>query len=53
LHLFVVERYVGEPVALDGQALKWVSLGSLATEDILEADRPFVVALQQRFAAAI
>jgi len=53
LHLFAVERYTGEPVALDGQALKWVALGALATEDILEADRPFIEALQQRAAAAI
>lgn len=53
LHLFAVERFTGEPASLDGQGLKWVALGALAAEDILEADRPFVAALQQRFAAAI
>src|SRR5689334_14282419 len=45
LSLWVVLSYTGEPAALDGQRLKWVHPGSLAAEDILEADRPFVEAL--------
>ena len=45
LSLWIVERYRGEPAALDGQALKWVYPESLAREDILEADRPFIEAL--------
>ena len=45
LSLWVVLSYTGEPASLDGQRLKWVSPQSLAVEDILEADRPFVEAL--------
>jgi 8-oxo-dGTP diphosphatase len=47
LSLWVVERYRGEPQALDGQRLKWVERARLEAEDILEADRPFVAALVQ------
>ena len=47
LSMWVVERYRGEPQALDGQRLKWVPRTQLAGEDILEADRPFVAALVQ------
>jgi 8-oxo-dGTP diphosphatase len=47
LSLWVVERYRGEPQALDGQCLKWVERARLEAEDILEADRPFVAALVQ------
>ena len=47
LSMWVVERYRGEPQALDGQRLKWVQRAQLAGEDILEADRPFVAALVQ------
>lgn len=47
LSLWVVERYRGEPRALDGQRLKWVPRAGLEAEDILEADRPFVAALVQ------
>ena len=53
LSLYVVERYDGVPQALDGQTLKWVAVADLDLEDILEADRPFIEALQQRAAAAI
>ena len=53
LHLFVVERFAGTPAALDGQALKWVPVAALGAEDILEADRPFIAALQRRGARAI
>ena len=47
LSLWVVGRYRGEPQPLDGQRLKWVERTKLASEDILEADRPFVAALVQ------
>lgn len=46
LAMWVVERYQGEPHALDGQRLKWVPPATLDGEDILEADRPFVALLQ-------
>ena len=47
LSMWLVERYRGDPRALDGQRLKWVQRTRLAAEDILEADRPFVAALVQ------
>jgi 8-oxo-dGTP diphosphatase len=36
----------GEPRGLDGQQLKWVHCDSLGGERLLEADRPFIAALQ-------
>jgi len=47
LSLWVVERYTGVPQSLDQQRLKWVEPARLTDEDILEADRPFVEALQR------
>ena len=47
LSLWVVERFSGDPRGLDGQRLKWVSPAQLDAEDILEADRPFIEALQR------
>ncbi|HXS21537.1 MAG TPA: 8-oxo-dGTP diphosphatase MutT [Steroidobacteraceae bacterium] len=47
LSMWVVERYRGEPRPLDRQRLKWVERPSLADEDLLEADGPFVAALVQ------
>jgi len=47
LSLWVVESYTGEPRSLDGQRLKWVSPSRLSSEDILEADLPFIEALQR------
>ena len=45
LSLWIVERFSGEPRALDGQELRWVAPQLLGHEDLLEADRPFVEAL--------
>ena len=36
----------GEPRGLDGQQLKWVDCQELGNERLLEADRPFIAALQ-------
>jgi 8-oxo-dGTP diphosphatase len=36
----------GVPRGLDGQQLKWVGCEALANERLLEADRPFIAALQ-------
>ena len=47
LQMWRVERYTGEPQGLDGQRLKWVEPARLCDEDILEADRPFIEALQR------
>ena len=46
LSLWVVDIFSGDPAGLDGQQLKWVALERLGEEDILEADAPFVAALQ-------
>jgi 8-oxo-dGTP diphosphatase len=47
LSMWIVDGYRGEPQSLDGQSLKWVEPARLGNEDILEADRPFVEALQE------
>ena len=46
LVLFRATVLRGEPRGLDGQQLKWVDCGALASERLLEADRPFINALQ-------
>ena len=46
LVLFRATLLRGEPRGLDGQQLKWVDCGALASERLLEADRPFIAALQ-------
>jgi 8-oxo-dGTP diphosphatase len=46
LSMWIVESFEGEPRSLDGQRLKWVRPARLGDEDILEADRPFVEAIQ-------
>jgi len=46
LSMWIVHRYSGEPRALDGQQIKWVAAAQLPAEDILEADKPFIEALQ-------
>jgi 8-oxo-dGTP diphosphatase len=47
LSMWLVVEFRGEPAGLDGQRLKWVAPGRLLEEDILEADRPFIEALQR------
>ena len=46
LSLWIVERFSGEVRSLDAQALNWVAPGRLGSEDILEADQPFIEALR-------
>jgi 8-oxo-dGTP diphosphatase len=46
LVLFRATVLSGVPRGLDGQQLKWVDCGALAAERLLEADRPFIAALQ-------
>ena len=46
LSMWLVRSYTGVPRGLDGQQLKWVAPARLFDEDILEADRPFIEALQ-------
>ena len=52
LSMWLVTAYEGEPMSLDGQALKWVKPADLANEDLLEADRPIVAALMDRAATS-
>jgi 8-oxo-dGTP diphosphatase len=47
LSCWIVRQFAGEPRGLDGQQLKWVSAAQLARQDILEADLPFIEALQR------
>lgn len=47
LSMWIVDSYSGDPRSLDGQQLKWVAPATLLEEDILEADRPFIEALQR------
>jgi 8-oxo-dGTP diphosphatase len=46
LSLWIVERFTGLPRALEAQRLKWVLPAELGDEDLLEADRPFIEALE-------
>jgi len=46
LSMWIVERFSGAPRGLDRQELRWVAPGRLGDQDLLEADRPFVEALQ-------
>jgi 8-oxo-dGTP diphosphatase len=47
LSFWIVRDYAGEPRGLDGQQLRWVPVGELGSQDLLEADRPFIEALQR------
>ena len=48
LDMWIVTGWSGEPRGLDGQGLKWVRVTELQGEDILEADRPIIEALNCR-----
>lgn len=47
LRCYEVRGFTGAVQPLDGQRLKWVAPAALDAEDILEADRPFIEALQR------
>jgi 8-oxo-dGTP diphosphatase len=47
LHVFLVERYSGEPRGVEGQPLRWVSVAELPAADLLPADRPIAAALSR------
>ena len=47
LSFWIVRDFAGVPRGLDGQQLQWVPAADLAQQDILEADRPFIEALQR------
>jgi 8-oxo-dGTP diphosphatase len=52
LEFFLVTRFRGEPVAREGQPLRWVAVGELAAAGLLPADEPVVAALVARGPAA-
>ncbi len=47
LSCWIVRDFAGEPQCRDGQQLKWVPAAELMQQDILEADLPFIEALQR------
>ncbi len=47
LHVFLVERYSGEPRGVEGQPLRWVSVAELPAADLLPADQPIAAALSR------
>jgi mutator protein MutT len=46
LDMWVVRHYTGEPVGLDGQALRWCTRAELESVQLLPADAPIVRALR-------
>jgi mutator protein MutT len=46
LDVWVVRHYLGEPQALDGQALRWCTMSELESTELLAADKPIVAALR-------
>ena len=51
LDMWVVTSWRGEVQSLDGQAVRWVPMESLAVQDILEADQPIIEALMTELSA--
>jgi 8-oxo-dGTP diphosphatase len=45
LHVWCVERFVGDVRGREGQALQWLELDALSATDLLEADQPILAAL--------
>jgi 8-oxo-dGTP diphosphatase len=46
LDVWVVRHYLGEPQALDGQALRWCTQTELESTELLPADKPIIAALR-------
>ncbi len=52
LHFHIADAYSGVARGLDNQALRWVQIDELGQQGILDADQPFVTALQtQQYSA--
>ena len=45
LHVWRVTEFTGEPIGVEGQPLRWVSIAELATVGLLPGDEPIRVAL--------
>lgn len=48
LHVFLVERYAGEPRGVERQPLRWVSILELPSAGLLEADLPIAEKLARQ-----
>ncbi len=48
LEFFDITEWSGEPAGLEGQQIRWVDVADLRADDLLPADAPVVVALQNR-----
>ncbi len=46
LDVWVVRHYLGEPQALDAQALRWCTQTELESTELLPADKPIIAALR-------
>ena len=47
IDFFLVYKWLGSIVGLDGQNLQWVMINRLSTKKLLEADIPIIKALQE------
>ena len=47
LEFFLVKRWRGEPVGLEGQQLRWANVERLDAAELLPADAPLLAALRQ------
>lgn len=48
IEFFIVSEWNRDPVGREGQELRWVPTHALVAQELLPADKPVVVALQQR-----
>ncbi|MBL8202171.1 MAG: 8-oxo-dGTP diphosphatase MutT [Chromatiales bacterium] len=48
LHVFLVERYTGDPRGVEGQPLRWVSVAEFPSAGLLEADLPIAEELARQ-----
>jgi 8-oxo-dGTP diphosphatase len=49
LHVFMVERYAGDPRGVEGQPLRWVTVADFPSAGLLEADVPIAEQLARLF----
>ena len=47
IEFFIVDAWNKEPAGCEGQTLRWVSIDRLGAEELLPADTPVIMALQQ------
>ena len=47
LHVFLVDRYTGEPQGVEGQPLRWVAVADFSSAGLLDADLLLAAALSR------